>query len=82
MEIARVADQHGASLMWGCSDESRLSIAAALHTAFACPRTRFLDLDGHLDLARDPARGGFELVDGRLRLGGGPGLGVELERLA
>ena len=80
LEIAQVADRHGADLMWGCSDESRLSIAAALHTAFACPRTRHLDLDGHLDLARDPARGGFELADGELRLAGGPGLGIELER--
>jgi L-alanine-DL-glutamate epimerase-like enolase superfamily enzyme len=68
--------------MWGCSDESRLSIAAALHTAFACPATRYLDLDGHLDLASDPARGGFLLEDGLLRLTEAPGLGVELERMA
>lgn len=79
LAIARVAEASGARLMWGCSDESRLSIAAALHTAFACPATRHLDLDGHLDLARDPARGGFEIVDGTMRLAGGTGLGVELE---
>lgn len=80
--IAAVAEAHRLALMWGCSDESRLSIAAALHTAFACPATRYLDLDGHLDLASDPARGGFLLEEGMLRLNQAPGLGVELERSA
>ena len=80
LRIARIADQAGVDLMWGCSDESRVGIAAALHAAFACRATRYLDLDGHLDLARDPARGGFRIDDGVMRLTGGPGLGVELER--
>ena len=65
--------------MWGCMDESRVSIAAALHVAYASGRTRYLDLDGSFDLARDPAAGGFELRDGRLYLGDEPGLGVRLE---
>ncbi|MCU0235191.1 MAG: dipeptide epimerase [Thermoanaerobaculales bacterium] len=76
--IARIAEAAGIELMWGCNDESAISIAAALHTAYACPATRYLDLDGSFDLARDPAAGGFEVVDGRLRLLERPGLGVEL----
>jgi L-alanine-DL-glutamate epimerase-like enolase superfamily enzyme len=79
LEIARIADEHGVALMWGCSDESCIGIAAALHAAFACRATRFLDLDGHLDLARDPARGGFTISEGVMRLSSAPGLGVELE---
>jgi L-alanine-DL-glutamate epimerase-like enolase superfamily enzyme len=79
LEIARTAAQHGLALMWGCSDESCIGIAAALHAAFACGATKYLDLDGHLDLARDPARGGFTIEDGLLRLTAAPGLGVELE---
>jgi L-Ala-D/L-Glu epimerase / N-acetyl-D-glutamate racemase len=79
LEIARVADERGLSLMWGCSDESRISIAAALHAAFASRATCYLDLDGHLDLARDPARGGFTIEEGVMRLTDAPGLGVELE---
>jgi len=79
IEIARTADDHGLGVMWGCSDESRIGIAAALHAAFASPATRYLDLDGHLDLARDPARGGFTIEDGLMRLTDAPGLGVELE---
>jgi len=78
--IAAVAETSGRRLMWGCMDESAASIAAALHAAFASPATAWLDLDGSFDLARDPARGGFELVDGCLRTTAEPGLGVEIER--
>ena len=40
--------------MWGCNDESCISIAAALHAAYACPATRYLDLDGSFDLRNIP----------------------------
>ena len=79
LEIARTAEARGLALMWGCSDESRISIAAALHAAFSSRATKYLDLDGHLDLARDPARGGFTIDEGLMHLSGAPGLGVELE---
>jgi L-alanine-DL-glutamate epimerase-like enolase superfamily enzyme len=79
LAIARTAEEHGLALMWGCSDESCIGIAAALHAAFASRATKYLDLDGHLDLARDPARGGFTIREGVMRLTGEPGLGVELE---
>ena len=78
LAIARIAEAAGLELMWGCMDESVISIAAALHTAYAAPATRFLDLDGHFDLARDLATGGFTLRDGRLHLTDAPGLGVRL----
>jgi L-alanine-DL-glutamate epimerase-like enolase superfamily enzyme len=78
LAIARIAQQNGIELMWGCMDESVIGIAAALHAAYACAATRTLDLDGSFDLARDPARGGFTLVDGRLETLAAPGLGVEL----
>jgi len=79
LEIARTAQANRIGLMWGCSDESRIGIAAALHAAFASRATKYLDLDGHLDLARDPARGGFTIEEGVMRLTDAPGLGVELE---
>ncbi|MEZ6036116.1 MAG: enolase C-terminal domain-like protein [Planctomycetota bacterium] len=75
--IAALAARHGIGLMWGCMDDSRIAIAAALHAAYSCPATRYLDLDGHLDLARDFAAGGFTLEDGVLRLLDRPGLGVD-----
>ncbi len=76
LRIAAIAETAGVSLMWGCMDESRISIAAALHAAFASPATRYLDLDGSLDLARDVVSGGFTLEDGVMRTTGASGLGV------
>jgi L-alanine-DL-glutamate epimerase-like enolase superfamily enzyme len=76
--IGELADAHDVRLMWGCNDESRVSIAAALHTAFSCSATRFLDLDGSFDIAKDIGSGGFVLREGKLRLTDLPGLGVTL----
>ena len=76
LQIARIAGLAGISLMWGCNDESCVSIAAALHAALACPGTRYLDLDGSLDLGRDLLKGGFALKDGMLSTTDAPGLGV------
>jgi L-Ala-D/L-Glu epimerase len=78
LRIAAVAELAGIELMWGCMDESRISISAALHAALASPATTYLDLDGSFDLARDVAEGGFTLEDGCLRTTGAPGLGVHL----
>ena len=72
------ARSEGLSLMLGCNDETRVSIAAAAHVSLALPGVRYADLDGHMDLARDPASGGFELRDGCLHVGPGPGLGVDV----
>jgi len=78
MQIAELAHLAGIDLMWGCMDESIVGIAAALHAALASPATRYLDLDGHLDLARDLVTGGFVMQNGELGLTDNPGLGVEL----
>jgi L-alanine-DL-glutamate epimerase-like enolase superfamily enzyme len=75
--IAGIAESAGIRLMWGCMDESRISIAAALHAALSCRATRYLDLDGSLDLARDVVSGGFLLADGLLSTLPAAGLGVE-----
>ena len=75
-EMAAIASHAGINLMWGCNDESIISITAALHAAFSCDNTKYLDLDGSLDLARDVVSGGFILKDGKMSLSGKPGLGV------
>ena len=76
LEIAQTAKESEIDLMWGCMDESRISISAALHTAFASERTRYIDLDGHLDLGRDLVSGGFHLENGVMSLTDQVGLGV------
>jgi L-alanine-DL-glutamate epimerase-like enolase superfamily enzyme len=79
LRIAAIAQSAGLELMWGCMDESAVGIAAALHAAYSAPATRWLDLDGSFDLARDPGRGGFHLDQGRMSTLPTPGLGAELE---
>ncbi len=77
-EIACIAENAGIELMWGCNDESIVSIAAALHAAFSSAATKYIDLDGSLDLASDVVRGGFIIENGIMRPNDAPGLGVEL----
>lgn len=76
LKLAQACEQHGREVMWGCNDESVLGIAAALHVAYASKATRYLDLDGSLDLALDPFAGGFALAGGVLRTVPLPGFGV------
>jgi len=76
LAIARKAAAGGLGVMFGCNDESRISIAAALHTALAAPGDVRADLDGHLDLQDDVARGGVCIRDGFIEPVGEAGLGV------
>jgi L-Ala-D/L-Glu epimerase len=76
LKIAGTAASGDIQLMWGCNDESIISITAALHTAFSCAHTRFIDLDGSLDLAKDVVGQGFILKEGIMSIADKPGLGL------
>lgn len=76
LQIAAVAESSKIDLMWGCMDESIISITAALHAAFSSRSTKYIDLDGSLDLANDVVTGGFKLKDGMMSTLDLPGLGV------
>ncbi|MGC4037729.1 MAG: dipeptide epimerase [Chitinophagaceae bacterium] len=78
-EIASIAKPAGIDLFWGCNDESIVSITAALHTAFACRHTKYLDLDGSLDLAEDVVSSGFIIKDGWMYASEEAGLGLVRE---
>ena len=79
MEIARRTGRAGLGAMIGCMDESRIGIAAALHFALAAPNVERADLDGHLDLVDDVARGGVLIDHGDiLPLHDEDGLGVRV----
>jgi L-alanine-DL-glutamate epimerase-like enolase superfamily enzyme len=78
-EIATIAGAANINLFWGCNDESIVSITAALHAAYASPNTKYIDLDGSLDLAEDIVNGGFILKDGMMHLSDQPGFGYLLE---
>ena len=76
MEIATIAKNANINLFWGCNDESIISITAALHAAYCCSNTKYIDLDGSFDLAEDLVTGGFELKDGYMHINSQPGFGV------
>lgn len=74
-DIATIAQHAGIDLFWGCNDESIISITAALHMAYACPNTKYIDLDGSFDLMDDLVTGGFEVKDGCLIIHHAAGFG-------
>lgn len=75
-QIAQIAAAAQINLFWGCNDESIISITAALHAAYACENTRYLDLDGSFDLQEDLLAGGFRVEDGYMYIGQGAGFGL------
>jgi L-alanine-DL-glutamate epimerase-like enolase superfamily enzyme len=70
IDVARAC---GLKVMIGCMVETSVGIAAAAHLG---PLADWLDLDGNLLISEDPFRG-HPVVQGRIQLGDGPGLGVE-----
>ena len=79
MDISRHTGGAGIGAMIGCMDESRIGIAAALHFALAAANVERADLDGHLDLTDDVARGGVHIERGDiLPLLDEDGLGVRV----
>ena len=76
LKLATIAEAAKVDLFWGCNDESIVSITAALHVAFSCPHTKYIDLDGSLDLAEDVVKSGFVLERGVMSLGKDSGLGL------
>lgn len=77
LKIATIAENEGIALMWGCMDESKISIAAALHAAFSSPATKYIDLDGFFDLGWDLVSGGYICNNGMMETNGKLGLGVD-----
>lgn len=72
MRMIAVARAHGMKVMLGCMIESSVAITAAAHLS---PLVDTADLDGNLLLDGDPFTGAT-VVDGRIVLPDGPGLGV------
>jgi len=76
--MADIAAAAGMPCQMGCFLETRLGISAATHLACAHSNILYADLDGHLELADDPTKGGVVTRDGVNLLTEGAGLGVSV----
>jgi L-alanine-DL-glutamate epimerase-like enolase superfamily enzyme len=73
LNMIHVAKSLGMKTMLGCMVSSSVSVTAAAHLS---PLVDYADLDGNLLIANDPYRG-VRVVDGKLLLPNGPGLGLQ-----
>jgi L-alanine-DL-glutamate epimerase-like enolase superfamily enzyme len=72
LRMIETARRLGLRVMLGCMIETSLGVTAAAHLS---PLADYADLDGNLLLAEDPFAG-VRVVEGKLVLPPGPGLGV------
>lgn len=70
VDIARL---QGMQVMLGCMTETSCAVTAAAQLA---PFADYLDLDGNLLITNDPFTGGMQVVDGKVTLQDGSGLGI------
>lgn len=70
VDIARL---QGMQVMFGCMTETSCAVTAAAQLA---PFADYLDLDGNLLITNDPFAGGMQVVDGKVTLQDGSGLGI------
>src|SRR6266513_563636 len=74
LKMIHTARAHNLRIMLACMIESSLAITAAAHLS---PLVDYADLDGHLLIDDDPFEG-VKVVNGKLVLPDGPGLGVKV----
>jgi L-alanine-DL-glutamate epimerase-like enolase superfamily enzyme len=72
LDLIAEARRYGLKVMLGCMLETSVAVTAAAHLS---PLVDYADLDGNLLLEDDPFKG-VEVIDGRLVLPKGPGLGI------
>ncbi len=73
LEMIRLAKSLGKKVMIGCMVSSSVSVTAAAHLSPLCD---YADLDGNLLIANDPFTG-VKVLNGKLTLPDGPGLGLQ-----
>ena len=78
-KIAAIAEAADVPCMVGCMVETKVGIAAGCHFATSQSIVKYADLDSHVTLKEDPAKGGVELKGSSERLEDGPGLALAID---
>ncbi|MFT3739376.1 MAG: enolase C-terminal domain-like protein [Breznakibacter sp.] len=73
MTLARAMDM---KVMLGCMTETSCAVSAAAQLA---PKADWADLDGNLLITNDPYSG-MLIVDGKVALNDGPGIGIKVAK--
>ena len=76
VDIVAIARSANIGLMIGCMLESKLGLGTSVHFAAGLGGFSFIDLDPHIDPAREPFSGGQDFADPFYSLTGLPGIGV------
>jgi L-alanine-DL-glutamate epimerase-like enolase superfamily enzyme len=80
LRIAAVSEAAGVKNMIGCMEETLIGITASSHIVGAAENIVYIDLDGDLNLQKNPVEGGAAHLGGGLRrIPDEPGLGVEVD---
>ena len=79
LDVLAIARAAGLPCLIGCMTETVVGIAAGAALALGSPTVAHVDLDGHVDLAFNPATGGVAEDAGQLIVPAAPGLGLELD---
>ena len=79
LDILAIARAAGMPCLIGCMTETPVGITAGAHLALGSATVTHVDLDGHVDLARHPTRGGVREQGDQLTVPAAPGLGLALD---
>ena len=78
LRIAELALSHGVLCQMGSMLENQIGCAAAAHT-YLCSKNIVTTELCSLGMLREHIGSGIEVLDGRIRLSAGPGLGIEVD---
>jgi L-alanine-DL-glutamate epimerase-like enolase superfamily enzyme len=79
LDVLAIARAAGVPCLIGCMTETLVGITAGAHLALGSAAVTHVDLDGHVDLARNPVKGGARVEEDQLTVSDAPGFGLELD---
>lgn len=79
--LSKIAKANGVNVMIGCMSETKLGITAGMHFALSQNNVKYIDLDSHLNHAKNFITGGVKTENGKNIVNDLPGLGLDLYKM-